>query len=568
MALKYLNSMYVRPQTERDPQTGKNIVKQKDFLLYTIKDTETNETHLKIVDEPKVKFYVANAPQQYAAISIPKIYTREVECNYANRDLVLATTLNRKDEFWNSVRNGTKWELMRDIMKHPDLYMGDVDIEDFYKSMFTWTHGEALISPYKKAYADTEVDISDYAGFPYAESAPCPINTINHLDETTRIMYSFVLRDTRNPQIAVVEADLEGFVKEHMIPELDPSDYDIQFVFKFVDTEKEIITEYFKMLHITKPDFLTFWNIDYDFLTIVNRMKRLGMDPAQVMCHPSIPPQYRYVHYHRDESKPTFGGDSTKNEGHPSRKWNWPTIAGFTQMYDQMSLYSNMRKRYTLPSYSLDNIGASEVGVKKVDYRAMGYTLKTLIRGNFALFLRYAIKDVYVQYRIEKKVNDLDKYILFTGNTRLSKGVSISYVIKNSLMDSFWKDGDIIGNTVNYDIREIVPGAIVSDPTLMARKGIIVNGVETYVFNNVIDLDAASMYPNLMIAANVAKSTLRGRIYAIVRRHEEGEVQHKMSGSEFNSALQTLDSSILDLGKELYGLPTIDEMIAEIEGAF
>jgi len=353
--------------------------------------------------------------------------------------------------------------------------------------------------------------------------------------------------------------------------EFAPEDRDFKVNIIFVDTEPDVIKAYFDMIHTTEPDFATFWNIHFDITTIINRMKRLNMDIPSVMCHPTIPRNLQYVRWNRENTDNSFAkkddssSSSGKEAGHPSRVWHWLEVAGKTQWYDQMSLYSNMRKRFTLPSYSLDNIGEAEVKVRKVNFHDNGYTIKNVIRKNFRLFMRYSIKDVYVQYKIEQKVEDLDKYLLFTGNTRLSKGTKISYVIKNALMDSFLNDNLIIGNTVSYEVRDFTPGAIVSNPNLMQLKGMIINGYETSVFKCVIDLDAASLYPNLMIAFNISKSTLFGRIFQILRRTSDGDLNINCTGAEFNSALQTIDVSIFDICKKVYGLPTIEEMIGEIE---
>jgi DNA polymerase elongation subunit (family B) len=298
------------------------------------------------------------------------------------------------------------------------------------------------------------------------------------------------------------------------------------------------------------------------------------------MCHPEVPQKYRYVRYIIDEQKPSFGAkdadddedskksSNSKGNKHPSRLWHWAMISGYTQFYDQMSLYSNMRKRSLLPSYKLDVIGENECGVNKVNFRKMGYTMQSVLHQNFPLFLAYAIKDTFVQKKIEEKVEDLDKYILFSGNTRFQKGTKISYVIKNVLMNSFMDNGWIIGNTIEYDIREKAPGAIVSRPELMLKKGLSLNGVESNVYEFVIDFDAASQYPNLMIAFNIAKNTIHNCIFSVVANKKGADSSHEkhISGGEaFNTALQTIDTSLFDLGTTYFGLPTVTDLMKEIE---
>ncbi len=567
MARKVLNTMYVRPEMTRDG-TGRLRETKPDFLLATIKDTETNHTELYIEEKPKVKFYVANKRQEFPAIYIPKADVSERLCRYTDREIELATALGKKSEFFDAIRGGNKYLFMRDVYRNPNLYMADIDVEDYFKSSFTWENGDVLKVPLKKGFSDIEVDISHYKGFPFSRTAPCAINTINHFDFSTKTFYSTILRNPANPQIAEMENNIQGFINNHMMPELLEEDKDCKFVFYFVNTEQEVISTYFSVIHRTEPDFVGFWAIDYDMLTILNRMKKLNMDIPGTICHPEVPDKFKYVHFHEDTTEISYGGDGgggEKKAGHKSRRWHWFQASGKTQFYDQMSLYSNMRKIITLPSYRLDAIGLSEVKVQKVDYKDHGYTLKTAMRDNFQLFMRYALKDTYVQYKIEQKVDDLSKYILFTGNTRLQKGVKISYVIKNSIMDSFWKDGLVVGNTVSYDIKDFIPGAIVSDPQLLLKRGIKINGKESFLFENVIDLDAASMYPNIMIFANVAKSTLLGRIYELVRRDEKTgkEIHMNISGPEINSSLQTIDASILDIGAKFFNLPNLESILKD-----
>lgn len=567
MPKQFLNSIYRRAVYERD-EKGKRALAEKDVLYTIIKDTETGQTSLNIIEQPKIKFYVTKEHRKFHAINVPKEDCTEIECKYDGRDLAIAKAVGMEDDFWNSLRNGTKGMFMRDLLRHPDIYMADVDIEDYSKTMFIIEHG-ANFGKLRKGFSDIEVDISNYKGFPYEDVAPVPINTINHIDAATRTFYSVILRDPTNPGVAALEADLDGFIKNHMMLELKEEDKDFKFRFFFVDSEPEVIETYFRNIHLTEPDFVAFWNQHFDITTIINRMKRLNMNIPAVMCPAYIPEHLRYVKWNRENVKPAFGasGDSEKSSTHPSRVWHWLEVAGKTQWYDQMSLYSNLRKRSTLPSYKLDDIGKNEVKVQKVSFRDHGYTMQSVIHKDFALYMRYSLKDVYVQYKIEQKVEDLDKFILFTGNTRLSKGTKVSYVIKNALMESFWKQGLVIGNTVSYEVRDFTPGAIVSNPNLMRKKGMMINGYESNIFKNVIDFDAASLYPNLMISFNISKSTLFGRIFQIVRKSKSEDLEMNIgcSGGEFNTALQTIDTSIFDICKKVYGLPDIEDLMDEIE---
>lgn len=563
MRKQFLNSIYKSAVYERN-QAGKRIMVSPDILYMIIKDIDTNEKELIIKERPKIKFYIAKEKQPYPKIFMPKSELEEVECFYEERDIEIAKKLNMVDEFWNSLRNKTHSAFMREMLSHPDIYMGDINIEDYYKIMFTIEHGEHP-ARYKKGFSDIEVDISNYNGFPYEEEAPCPINTINYIDGWTKTVYSVILRNHNNPQIKELEEAVEsGDFQKELLESFTKQDQDFKFLFYFVDSEQEVINQYFRIIEMTEPDFVAFWNIHFDIETIINRMKRLKMDIAEIMCPTYLPKKYKYVKWNEDNSFGFGGDDDKKNAGHPSRLWHWLEVAGKTQWYDQMALYSNLRKRMTLPSYTLDDIGESEVGIRKIKFGDFGESMKSVISSNFRLFMKYAIRDVYVQYKIEEKVNDVERMV--NGTTRLSKITKISYIIKNMLTESFYRQGNIIGNTVAYNVFDTIPGAIVSDPNLIEQRGIKIGDFETNLYKFVVDFDAASLYPNLMIAFNIAKSTLFGRIYKITRIEPDGlEIPVKMTGGEFNNSLQTIDSSIFDLCSQLFGLPTFESIVDDIE---
>jgi len=563
MRKQFLNSIYKSAVYERN-QAGKRIMVSPDILYMVIKDIDTNEKELIIKERPKIKFYVAKEKQPYSKIFMPKSELEEVECFYEERDIEIAKRLNMTDEFWNSLRNKTHGAFMREMLSNPNIYMADINIEDYYKIMFTIEHGE-YPARYKKGFSDIEVDISNYNGFPYEEEAPCPINTINYIDGWTKTVHSVILRNNNNHQIKELEESIEsGDFQKELLESFTETDQDFKFLFYFVDSEQDVINQYFRIIEMTEPDFVAFWNIHFDIETIINRMKRLKLDIAEIMCPTYLPKKYKYVKWNEDNSFGFGGEDDKKNAGHPSRLWHWLEVAGKTQWYDQMSLYSNLRKRMTLPSYTLDDIGESEVGIRKIKFGDFGESMKSVISSNFRLFMKYAIRDVYVQYKIEEKVNDVERMV--NGTTRLSKITKISYIIKNMLTESFYRQGNIIGNTVAYNVFDTIPGAIVSDPNLIEQRGIKIGDFETNLYKFVVDFDAASLYPNLMIAFNIAKSTLFGRIYKITRIEPDGlEIPIKMTGGEFNNSLQTIDSSIFDLSSQLFGLPTFESIIDDIE---
>lgn len=93
--------------------------------------------------------------------------------------------------------------------------------------------------------------------------------------------------------------------------------------------------------------------------------------------------------------------------------------------------------------------------------------------------------------------------------------------------------------------------------------------MRTYIYRNVCDFDLKSAYPNIMGAFNILKTTTYGRIITIKREKDYGQgikgVMTVGNGVEFNKMLETIDTSIFDMGKQYFGLPTPTEIIEAIE---
>ena len=267
-----------------------------------------------------------------------------------------------------------------------------------------------------------------------------------------------------------------------------------------------------------------------------------------------IPKEFREARYVEDYQRNSDEALKKKDNTHPSRLWDWAYFPGYTQHYDMMSVYSNARKGVQYPSYSLDSIGEREVGHKKVDYRSMGYNIRTLAHKNFRLFLKYGIVDSILLHMIEDKTDDLRTYIKFTDNARLAKGQNISFILYNKLWRYCKDRNKIIGNTVDDKLREKVDGALVADPMLMRKQ-------ELMVFKHVVDFDEASLYPNMIITFNICKTTIYGAIYNI----KDTITGTELTGGDLNQMLQSLKTSIFDIGTNFFGLPSLEQIMNNIK---
>jgi DNA polymerase elongation subunit (family B) len=587
--LLFLNSFYVKEKIGKD-ENGKWQTLKPDFILYTEKNVDNNDTYLHIIPEPKFHYYIVK-PEFRSKYTVPRLSAPIDELiaktvPYNKRIWSFVEDLNLKDQYlqairykmspeekYNSLLNPRENFEQYNIKNNPYLYCVDIDIEDYFKTNHMETNGRNLLQDkliLRKSFMDIENDLYNYKGSqPTGQNPTCPTNLITYFDEFTNTLHTFILDyykeiDIRS-QINNIK-DNESIYNEELFKEADMR---FNSVLYWCNTEEELYLKFWSLIHKLKPDFCGIWNMNYDIPTILGRMYKLNMNVVDIVTHPDVPNEFKYVYYKEDpkrKKKIILGSDSPDTTP-PHRFWDKCNISGYTQFYDQMSLYSNIRKRFMLPSYKLDDIAEEEIKKKKVDYHELGYNIRNLAHKNFKLFLLYGQIDTIRLKQIEDKNNDLNKQLLFAGNTSFLKSLSISYTIKNQMMLQYKDKNEVIGNNVLYDTPyEKLDGAIVANnKTLKLRGKYYINGqiLPTLIFKNVTDYDFSSLYPSVMCNFNINKDTIDGRIIEI---NINGESKYKgKECHDFANKLMTLDSSLLDLCEKYLDLPNILELIQTLE---
>lgn len=528
----------------------------RDFLFCTIKDIESNETIIRMFIEPKICYYIVKEPKKY---KYPKIIVNldEVEkreCLYRERDKSILKDLGLWGEAYSIKKydfNAYREYVNQNIKNSPYLYSSDTNIEDYYKTEFELQYGSYEKCPLNKSYFDIEVDISEYEA---TENDPqSPISAISYYVESINTMYGLMLIYPDNKLQKEVMDNLKKFIVENL-SNTEIKDTDINFDLRFYDEETDLIRDFFNIFHTVKADTLMAWNSPFDTKYILNRSKLLGMDVPRLVCSPEIQDEFKRIYYWADPERESKGVKVFH------RLWDWVDMANYTMIIDQMSLYSNLRKRYQLSSYSLYNVSKVELEYTKVDLSSYGLTIRNAHILNYPVFLKYSITDTYLLYLLEKKSSDLNMFIANCDNTRISKGVNISIIIKNILYLEGLRNGQILGNSINYETWNSVPGAIVASPdNIMIKNATVAGEKNTLVFDNCIDMDASAEYPSIIREWNICKNTIKKRFTTITR---EGNPEYiKISGEDLFKGLETIESSLLDISSITFELPNIIDII-------
>lgn len=566
-----MNTFYQRP---KKLDNGKY---SEDVLTIVFRDNDTGETKHQDIINPKYTFYVTN--EDYVTDE-PELFAytdnlTKVECPYKDLEKTIAELTNRKEFYYNNLKNRTSQD-NKQLHTLKEIYNSDMHIEDHYRLLFSRKYKDDPVKIYK-GFLDIETDnIKDSSDFP--ELGKFPINATTYIDEKTKSINIYMLRTSElpNPQIKefedAIKADPKGMVEELREFIIDAiggwkqavryniQDYSIHF--NFFDEEIIMIASIFQMINTISPDFLLAWNMPFDIPYIIERIKVLGYDPAEVMCHPDF--KYKMARYYIDELHTEF-----------NKKTSTFTIMGNTAYVDQLVNFASRRAGTKFINYKLDFIGMLIAKVRKVDYSHITNKVTELPYKNFKLFVFYNVIDVVVQKAIEIKTGDVDyMYTKCLMNfTRYEKCHRQTIYLVNRATEEFYKQGVIIGNNINKFLpppEEKFVGALVGDPKLtdnysrIQALGRVIN-----VCRNLDDFDFKSLYPSETLQHNIGLNTQIGKIIidqVVWSQENKHNAERYDRGGQFVEDLHS--ANYIEFASRWLHFATYMEMMQDIEEYF
>lgn len=468
-----------------------------DFIAIVYKDNQTGKKGHEIIWKPDYTFYKAkdNIILDHNLLFIEKDKVEPITVPYTKVTRKIAELTGNLDYFNENNRSGNR----RDNEKLHTLYnifRSDMPVEDHYRALFAkkFTNN---ITKLNKAFFDIEVDTRYMAG-DFVQPGECPINAISMMDEQHDAIHTYLLRDKRNPLIEQFEEDIKnkkfgyeqilnfvtkaiGGKKQLIRYKLDKTKFDISFY----DDEISLLKSFFGQVHYYSPDFIEGWNSSgFDLNYIIERIKVLGEEPADIMCDQSW--EIKIVKHFIDQ----------KNLSDFAERTDYTFISGNPVWLDQMIQFASRRKSKigSFKSFKLDDIGKSTAKVQKLDYSDITNNIAMLPWLNFVVFTLYNIFDVIVQKCIEQKTQDLE-YIFskcLVNNTSYRKGHRQTVYLTNRMSKEFDNMGYIIGNNVNKwnEKPDKFLGALVGDPLHTSSYAkMTINGIPIFVCESLQDYD-------------------------------------------------------------------------------
>lgn len=505
-----LNTIYIRPQKDKNGKYG------DDSLTIIFRDNKTGQKKHHTFYKPSYTFYMPKAEfeKDYNPLFEDLEKCVPIVVPYKDIEVEIAKITGRQDEFYDNCRNGNRF--MNKLLHYDSrLLNSDMNIEDYYRFLFSKRYTNNIFK-LKKGYCDIEVD-GTYTTDEFPKPGDCPINAVSYIDDNTNTIYTFLLRDSKNPLIEEFEKSLgpEFFeeCKQLLIDTVGGRKnaarfncIDTKFELFFFDEEIEMIDFIFTTIRNLDPDFLLFWNAAFDATYFIERIKRLGYKPEDIICDPSY--QEKTCYYYVDERNYSVfeaRGDYSK------------ISANFVLLCQMINFASRRKGQSSIEEFKLDYIGELIAGVHKLSYSHITHHLKELPYKNYKVFVMYNIIDPFVQRCIEMKTNDIEFIFAkcLVSNARYEKGYRQTNYLVNRFTKEFEKKGYIIGNNINKTNKKEgkFPGALVGNPLYTDDYAKMkIDDKAIFVADNLMDEDYKSLYPNIDLENNMAPNTLIGAI--------------------------------------------------------
>ena len=514
--ISILNTSYTRPSKD---ENGKKV---KDHITLVYKDLDTDTKYHKTIYEPKFDYYVIKPDfiKPYPQFFIEKDKVEKVSAKYSDLNLDIAKRIGCEDQFFENIRNGQAY-MNKMVHFNPMVMSSDIGIEAFYRMEFDKTYRNEVFTP-TKGYLDIETDIW-YINNRFPQPGECPINAVSLIIENNNTLYEFLLRDSTNTLIAEFENYIanNNFIEEFrnfVIENVGGEDrakkfkvYDLNYKIIFFDSEIQLIQSVFNVINMLQPDFVLAWNMAFDIPFFIERIRNLGYDPKQFMCHPDF--KEKECMYYIDQVHLNEKAERT----------DFAKISSYSVFLDQMIQFASRRKgQSAFTEFKLDTIGNQMAGVKKLDYHHITENLGDLPRLDYKTFVMYSMFDTIVQKCIEESTGDIN-YVLnkaILNSTEYGRVHRQTVYLANRAAMFFWNEGYVIGNNVNRmnDKGEKYEGAYVADPVLVAdtpKETIHYTDGTSMVVNvckNALDYDYKALYPSETMENNIAPNTQIGMI--------------------------------------------------------
>ena len=383
----------------------------------------------------------------------------------------------------------TSWD-GKPIRKKRTRYLSKWRIEEFLLSLGPATTDKYNKFAPKKFYLDIETFVGDE--WPKPDTAKFPVTAICFCHNNKIITLGV------NVLTAKQILNIKKRVQEHF------KDYvpmgEIEFNYLRFETEYDMLVSFFYKA-IQKMPLISGWNvIGYDWVYLINRCKRLNIDPSP--CSPS----HKLI---GDQQLPMHR-----------------LIVDYLDVYKKWDRVIDIKENNTL-----DYVSKAALGIQKVKYPG---TIQELYENDFESYIFYNAVDTKLVDLIDKKINTLQTFLTL-GN--------ITQVEANRAFSPIWM-AEAVMTRENYKRHKFFPKTDKAKKVREEYEGAFVVDPKMGLYEWVASFDFASLYPSIMLQWNISPESYIKNIDATETYDSENFIKTS-SGALFKKQEDSVFRTIL-----------------------
>lgn len=506
-----------------------------DVISVVYKDVDTGKKYVENIPDPMFEMYIVkpeyrnnpslDAPfaSSYMHDAVEKDKCDVIRCKWKDRYRVAAKELKITYD---------------DVIYSPYVFNFDIDIKAWYFSQILKEYPAKIPAggiTVKSGYIDIETDITRTSIL--GES---PIVCITYISETTGTVYNLAVENSKYSKNDYYMSHMEEFIKdckESFAMYNDYIDGEWNYECLVYSTETKMMHAIWDIIHLVDDDYLGAWNAPFDFVSMVERTKNLGLDEYKTICDPRF--SFKKIDIEVDNSIKV-----TKRR-HRFDITVVPVLACYMTMYGNTHSAESV-----IPSFKLNVIADKELKDKKVEYMDIYKNIMDFLYSDFYTFNKYNIKDVFLMVGINHKSHEVDDTFSRTQayGIQFPEVFSSNNMMQNVLINEYDSMGLVVGinrNKNNADLqltfvsenddetdeetqsvimesqtvfdengeKKKFAGALVQNPKRMQPTGYKINGVPAkYIHTWCMDEDLESLYPTIMTVFNMSNKTMIGKV--------------------------------------------------------
>ena len=339
---------------------------------------------------------------------------------------------------------------------------------------------------------------------------------------------------------------------------------------ELVSSPAQVTNYVFQAAHKHKPDFVAFWNINFDLPKMIASLEAAGVDPKHVFCEPTLPEKYKRFNYRAGQAIKQIAGGRTMSK-HPADLWHVVDAPAAFYLIDAMCVFKQVRvTEGNRNSYGLDAILTDELNLGKLKFTEAdglsGLDWHIFMQTNYKLeYLIYNIFDCMSIEILDDKNKDMALTVpTLCQHSDYAKFPSTPRRLCDDMHFFLKQHKKVISTTsdsMEEDLDKHVVGSrdwIVTLPShLVEENGLQLLEEAPHVHSmirvHVADLDVASSYPNTGSFMNMSMETTARELVGV---DGVDEYDKRMSGLNLTAAR----TNAVECSHTFFNFPTMDSL--------